>query len=81
MVKGKTKTFYRQAGAEPVSPVRGLALGEPSTVWRNVTIPLFQTDSGTCHGWWLTRSSGQVRNALPGHVGARNLPPTRLWRA
>ncbi|KAI3354543.1 hypothetical protein L3Q82_019048, partial [Scortum barcoo] len=24
---------------EPVSPVRGLALGEPSTVWRNVNHP------------------------------------------
>ncbi|KAA8577722.1 hypothetical protein FQN60_002469, partial [Etheostoma spectabile] len=39
MVKGKTKTFTDRQEREPVSPVRGLALGEPSTVWRNVNHP------------------------------------------
>ncbi|KAA8577726.1 hypothetical protein FQN60_007924 [Etheostoma spectabile] len=67
MVKGKTKTFYRQEEREPVSPVRGLALGEPSTVWRNVNHPALPNRLRDL-SWMVAHEILPVRSVM--HSGA-----------
>ncbi|XP_045569119.1 uncharacterized protein [Salmo salar] len=65
---------------EPVCPVRGLAIGEPTTVWRNVAHPALLNQHRDL-SWMVAHEilPGQGRHALPGHGEDIRVPPTRLW--